>query len=216
MSVIVISTGLNAPTKEKCKASVARQTLHSVEDFTHVYVESDPNICALDNFHNVAHECQPDDILVSLDGDDWLSHPGVLDRVNKAYADPSVWLTYGSFVHADGRPGFASEYKTDDFRSQPWRATHLKTFRAGLFQKLTDEDLKRDGRYRDLCWDMTIMFPMLEMAGLEHSRFITDVLYVYNYANAWERSASREEREREQRMVKELRGMPRKGRLTCL
>ena len=212
--ITVVSTGLLAPTKQRCIDSVASQT----HEHRHVYVEAgiqEPRLCALENFTNVVRTLDPKDIVVSLDGDDWFPDEKVLTKIAEVYADPNVWITYGSFVFADGRPGFAAPYETDDIRKAPWQATHLKTFRAALFHKLGDAELKRDGQYRDLAWDMATMFPMLEMAGV-HARFLPDVLYVYNFGHSWEHNASREEREREARMNAEIRGLPRKERLTSL
>jgi hypothetical protein len=180
----------------------------------------EPQLCALENFTRIARgDAGPEDIVVSLDGDDWFAHNDVLENVATAYEDPNVWMTYGSFVHADGRPGFAEEYTAEewkDVRRGPWKATHLKTMRATLFHKLTDADLKREGVYRDLAWDMVTMFPMLEMCGPEHARFLSDVSYVYNYGHAWEHNAGGDERKREQAMVREIRRLPRRQRLVSL
>lgn len=209
----VISTALNSPTRQKCLDSVRFQNYDL--GFDHSYIESDPSVCALENFHRVAHNCGPGSILVSLDGDDWFSRADALSIVANAYEDPDVWMTYGSFQFADGRPGFAAPVVSDP-RVERWTMTHLKTFRAGLFHKLGDAELKRDGKFRDLCWDLAVMLPMYEMAGPEHARLIADVTYVYNYANSFEHNATAEERVREREMVKEIRALPRRERLVSL
>jgi glycosyltransferase involved in cell wall biosynthesis len=211
----VISTGLNAPTKDRCIASVASQTFPHF----HRYIEAAnfPHICALENFTIAARDLYPDSIIVSLDGDDWFPHDRVLEHVNRIYADPNIWMTYGSFVHADGRPGFASLVpEGENVRTGPWRMTHLKTFRAALFQKLTDADLQRDGKFLDLAWDHAVMLPLAEVAGHEHRRFVSDVMYTYSYATSWERAASSSERLRELETARHIRGRASKGRLVAL
>ena len=35
---------------------------------------------------------------VCCDGDDYLSFNGVLERLEKEYKDPDVWMTYGRFI----------------------------------------------------------------------------------------------------------------------
>ena len=215
----VISTSFNPPSEahDRCVRSVTDQILS--DDVLHTYVNAGTQTIvrsALENFWNAAVGADPDDILVWLDGDDWLLTRSALSIVLEAYEDPNCWMTYGSFKYADGRPGFASAYTDDNFRGSLWRATHLKTFRAKLFHRLTPEDLKRDGKFRDVCIDMAVMVPLLEMSGLEHSRFIPDILYVYNYANSFEMNASPSERAREKAMAAEIRALPRKERLLSL
>jgi hypothetical protein len=84
---------------------------------------------------------------------------------------------------SDGKRGIAAPYSHDEnVRTSPWRATHLKTARAGLLQRL-DEPTELPGPHP---WDMFIMMPCIEMAGHDRSIFIPDVLYVYNESNSWE------------------------------
>ena len=39
-----------------------------------------------------------EEIVLVLDGDDCLAHENVLKALNKAYADPDVWMTYGNYL----------------------------------------------------------------------------------------------------------------------
>jgi glycosyltransferase involved in cell wall biosynthesis len=141
----------------------------------------------------------PDDVVLAVDGDDWLAHDRVLEVLAGVYADPEVWLTYGShrrfkdkWTHRVGlrkKRGIAHAFPAEvaearTFRSQPWAATHLRTFRKFLFDGIRDADLRGpDGSYWRTTWDMALMFPMLEMAGARHIRYVHDMLYVYNNAN---------------------------------
>jgi len=215
----VISTGLRAPTKEKCLASVRAQRF-PVERFRHVYVEAgdqEPPRRALENFLAAASDVPPDDVILMLDGDDWLAHDHVLEVVARAYDDPTVWLTHGSFRFADGRPGFTEAYPSANYRKEPWLATHLKTYRAGLLRSLTSRDLcTSDGKYRDVAWDMSLMFPLLELSGPEHIRHIPDVLYVYNFASSFEHNADAAGRARELAMNAAVRALPPRERLDTL
>jgi hypothetical protein len=228
----IISTALHAPTRERCIRSVQMQVTNY--EWRHIYIEAgeqDPRKCALENFTETARECDPGDILVSLDGDDWLPdgngcplNTGVLETIGKLYDDPNLWITWGSFVFADGREGFAAPYipaEWANLRKAEWKATHMKAYRAALFHHLGDAELKRPGPdgefvFRDLCWDLCTMTPMLEMAGPEHSRFVPDILYCYNYATSTEMNASPEERRRETAMGLEIRALPPLARLASL
>lgn len=118
------------------------------------------------------------DIIVWLDGDDALATPRALETVALTH-EAGALVTYGQFIWDDGSMGFAAPVGGDP-RSEPWRATHLKTFRAGLVKQIKDEDLRdAEGKYFAYCTDQCIMLPLLEMAP-ERSVFIPKVLHMYN------------------------------------
>lgn len=160
------------------------------------------------NRYYAIHELSPETIVIEVDGDDWLATAGAVSRVVREYERPSsegpeVWLTFGQYrFFPQGQHGFASPYPPDvvaagAFRRDAWRASHLKTYRAGLFQQIAMQDLRRPlvgrcskgggletsgGDWVDRTYDQLIMLPLLEMAGERHA-FIPDVLYEYNTAH---------------------------------
>ena len=126
-----------------------------------------------------------DEVCVEIDGDDWLPNPKVLEKINDVYQDPSVWMTSGSFKYHDGRPGFANPpQKFTEIRKQTFTLSHMRTWKAWLWKKILLEDLKDEkGEYWNVAGDLAFMFPMLEMSGQEHYRFLPDILYIYNESN---------------------------------
>jgi len=221
--MVVVSTGFNHPTKERCLESVRSQScelrggerLH-IHPPTHVYIEASaqvPRLGSVENFYNAVHELHKDDIVVALDGDDWLFHDRVLAKV-QAMHDAGAWLTYGSFVYDiappfGGRRGFCREYQDENYRVGPWGASHLKTFRAGLFHRIARCDLMVGDGSSDWLFvrDLAIMFPMLEMAGRARSRYCDEILCVYETKSA--RTRTSEEVAWEARDDKLIRGRPR-------
>lgn len=140
---------------------------------------------ALANLYYAIKSCKDYEIVVTVDGDDWAATPQMLARVNTAYADPNVWLTYGQFqFYPQGTPGYCSEIPRDgaSARRNSGAASHLRTFYAGLFKKIAKNDLKYNDAFYAVTWDKAMMAPMLEMAnGKWH--FIRDILYMYNCSN---------------------------------
>jgi len=133
--------------------------------------------------------CRPHDIVVCVDGDDWLTTPDALSFVDNLYRDHDCWLTYGQFEFANGDYGFAQPFSTeDDFATlrDYFRASHLRTFRAGLFHTLAEFDPKlhclRDeaGNWLTSAVDAALMCPLMELAGHGRVRFADRVLYHYN------------------------------------
>jgi glycosyltransferase involved in cell wall biosynthesis len=144
---------------------------------------------ALQNLFNTIHSCDDDEIVILLDGDDWLAHNEVLKKIDEVYTNPDVWMTYGQYRSwPDDTNGYSREIPSDviesnNFRENEWCASHLRSFYAWLFKLIKKEDLISPcGTFYHMAWDQAIMFPMLEMAG-HRAKFISEVLYIYNAAN---------------------------------
>jgi glycosyltransferase involved in cell wall biosynthesis len=128
----------------------------------------------------------PGDVVAIVDGDDYLL-PSALSRVDREYTRRGAWMTYGNFETTSGRRNWMAPYpqtsvKTSAFRSFNWRASHLKTFRKELFDKVRPESfLDTDGEPYRVAGDVALMLPLLEMAG-ERAMFIPDTIYMYDDA----------------------------------
>jgi glycosyltransferase involved in cell wall biosynthesis len=144
---------------------------------------------ALGNLYDVIHSCKDEEIIITLDGDDWFAHRDVLARINREYQEYDAWLTYGNYISFPWvRSGICSSIDSEvhgdrSYRQAPWVTSHTRTFYAWLFKKIKKEDLQEDGAFLAVTWDLAFMFPMLEMAGANHIRFIPDVTYIYNVAS---------------------------------
>jgi hypothetical protein len=186
LDVTVVSPGLRAGTKARCLESVARQ--RGVR-FEHVYIEAgdqSPPLTALQNQYDAIVRLPSTRIVVLLDGDDWLACDDALLRVAREH-ERGAWLTYGSFVDADGQPGFAAPVQGAP-RQVPWTSTHLKSLRAGLVQAVRQQDLmgpegsllRGEGGWLRAAADQALMLPALEMATAARARFVPDILCVYD------------------------------------
>lgn len=158
-----------------------------------VIVKNETRKTALENIHDaIMNHCEPDDIVALIDGDDWLPNKNVLSYINDFYLKNNCWIMYGQANWTDGRRGFASAYSTTEFenlRKSPFRVSHLRTFRAGLYQKIKDQDAEFscmkdvDNNFYKMTYDVAIMFPIMEMAGFDKTKFNDTILYIYNRSN---------------------------------
>lgn len=158
-----------------------------------IIIRNDIRKTALENIHNaVMSHCERDDIVVLLDGDDWFPNKNVLKYIDEQYKNNDCWIMYGQANWTDGRRGFASAYPPQEFeniRKAPFRVSHLRTFRAGLYQsmKIQDPDFSglkdSNGDFYRSSYDTAIMFPIMEMAGCEKTKFNDTILYIYNREN---------------------------------
>lgn len=145
---------------------------------------------------------KPNSIIITLDGDDWFPHENVLKRINLEYKKYDCWMTYGTYeeypyrdvsLHYHEYPLEIRENKK--FRQYKWLASHLRTFRRELFLNINPDDMKdpQTGDFVSMAPDLSFQFPMLEMCGTTKSRYIPDILYVYNTENPMNESKQNQE-----------------------
>jgi glycosyltransferase involved in cell wall biosynthesis len=147
---------------------------------------------ALHNIYDAILFSQPhdEDVIVIIDGDDWLADQNVFEKLNDAYTKGDILLTYGNYIEypSGNRPWNVVPYSkevinTNSYRDDVWRASHLRTFKYTLWKKVKQEDLKdSNGNFYRMAWDLAIMFPMLEMSGGKFKSF-KDIMYCYNVNN---------------------------------
>ncbi len=184
--VIFIDDASKDDTFEKVKALVDRS---SKKDKV-TLIRNSENQGSLKNLYTAIHSCSDQEIVVRVDGDDLLAQPFVLKRLNKVYADSNVWMTYGNYLDYPTykqKPQLCQKFpksvlRTHRFRQYKWVTSHLHTFYAGLFKKISTEHLSKDGVFLPVAGDVAIILPMLEMAA-GHFQFIEEILYLYNRTN---------------------------------
>jgi glycosyltransferase involved in cell wall biosynthesis len=134
---------------------------------------------------NYDSEINDDDIVIELDGDDWLPNSNVLKRIKNVYDDQKVWITNGSFMYSSGQKGFSSEQiDFQNLRINRFTASHLRTWKVFLWRAINEVDHKDlNGNYWKVNADLAYMLPMLEMAGNEHYKFLSDINLIYNEIN---------------------------------
>ena len=151
-------------------------------------IKNTTRIGALANLYNMIHSCDDDEIILTLDGDDWFPDNRVLAKLDQIYSSGDIWLTYGQYKnHPDGAVGISQPYPrhiidSASYRQFVWCASHLRTFYAWLFKKIKKEDLMYNGDFLQMTWDFAMMFPMLEMSA-HHAQFVSEILYIYNLEN---------------------------------
>lgn len=133
-----------------------------------------------------------DDIIINLDGDDWLSSVFTLDYINQFYQANNCWMTYGSYqIYPSGDIGGHSSYsfppqviKENSYKRFPFITSHLRTYKSWLFKKINRNDLidPTTNKVYSQASDLALMFPMLEMSG-EKAMKIDAILYNLNREN---------------------------------
>ena len=144
---------------------------------------------AIDYLEN-NNKIQDEDIIVEVDGDDWLSSTFVLQYLDEVYQDENIWMTYGQYqMWPSGEMGghfhmtIKDEVdKTNTYNLHPFPYSHLKTYKYWLFNKINRNDLidSKTNELYSAAWDHVLCIPMVEMAGKKHIYRCEDVLYILN------------------------------------
>jgi len=151
-------------------------------------VENTKKLYQPGNYDNILRnfsEIDDNEIVIEVDGDDWLPDNKVFERVDNVYKNKKVWIANGSFMYPNGMLGFSQRQQNfNNLRDSRFTATHLRTWKTFLWREIDQDDLKDDdGEYWKVTGDLSFMFPMLEMSGEKHYCFMPEVNYVYNDTN---------------------------------
>jgi len=137
--------------------------------------------------------CRDDEIMIFLDGDDWLKNDSVFQVLNQAYHSGNIWVTYGSFERYENkmqnrigssRPIPSNIVKNNSYRKYAFCTSHLRTCYAWLYKLIPIEYLTDPGLiFLSFATDVAEMRCLIEMSGNRHM-FISKILYVYNMVNS--------------------------------
>jgi hypothetical protein len=148
--------------------------------------------------NTICTEAGDDDIIMLLDGDDWLvNDPNLFHMYNNLYNEGAEF-TYGScWSLADNIPLVAQEYPPEIKMKKAYRDykfnwnmpyTHLRTFPASNMRKYLKENGNRGFRDNEGNWlkaggDTAVFYSMIEMADAENVICIPEIVYNYNDLN---------------------------------
>ena len=150
-------------------------------------IQNKERIGSLANIWQAIQLCNPTEIIINLDGDDWFTHNHILNYLNSIYHDSTIWLTYGQFQNWPTKTnGWCKKIPqkiiaTNQFRDYGFWFAQPRTYYAWLAQKVKTEDLidPQTNHIFTCAGDVALMFPLVEMAGT-HIHFVDDILCYRN------------------------------------
>lgn len=160
------------------------------------FIKNQQRNLKLANLYQIIHTLNDEDIVIELDGDDYLAHPNVLKIINQYYDRHKALIIYANY---ENQPkdleqklrlqhfSYNTPYivkKLNLFRKYPWIYSGLRTYHAGLFKKINKEDLlckipPFEGKFFPVSHDLAMMYPMLEKAHTQIA-YIPDKLLIRN------------------------------------
>ncbi len=159
-----------------------------------IYIKNEQRMLPMYNHqYAVFNHCGPEDIVVHLDGDDYLVDQYVLEYINNFYNTTKCLMMYGQAIYINGRIGNARPYNSlqeFEFKRQlPFYVSHIRTFLGKAFHAIKDQDpnlscFKDDaGEWYKMSADVAMMYPLMEICGYDKVKYNNKILYVYNNLN---------------------------------
>ncbi len=136
----------------------------------------------------------PSDIIMIVDGDDWLMADNqIFHRINNLY-DQGAEFTYGScWSLIDDIPLVAQPYPPYIKKAKKYRDylfnwnmpyTHLRTFKASMIQSASDKTFcDSHGNWYRAGGDTSVFYTAIEAADPDKVICVPEILYVYNDLN---------------------------------
>lgn len=128
--VIVIDDGSIDQTHEKAKEFVLKNN----QDEKVILIRNKQRLGPVACLYRAIDSCLDREIVIPLEAKNWLSSSFALKRLNLAYQNPDVWLTFGKTIHYPS-------YNIED--------SNKASFYAGLFKEIRLKDLFQKGHFAD-------------------------------------------------------------------
>lgn len=135
------------------------------------------------NTVDICEKLDERDIVVRLDAGDWLTDMGCLEVLNMVYSqhDPAVMWTNQRWSWTNHSICGPIDPNISVYE-QPWRSSHLKTFRAKSIKGINRENfLDNTGNWIMIACDQAVFLPMMERARRQGLPLIYLPMVMYHY-----------------------------------
>lgn len=135
------------------------------------------------NTVDVVSQLDPEDIVVRVDASDFITDLGCFHFLNEIYSkyDPAVLWTAHRWAFTEQNISGPIDPAISIYK-QPWRSSHLKTFRVKDFAGLNELNFKDDsGNWIMIGCDQAIFLPMMERARRNGRNLIFFPRVMYHY-----------------------------------
>jgi glycosyltransferase involved in cell wall biosynthesis len=133
----------------------------------------------------VFNHIDDDEVVVRLDGGDWLTENDTLHYLNEIYNhhNPSVCWTGQRWAYSSY--GISKEMNlkpNQTVYNHPWVSSHLKTFRAAALKKVNKQNFfDDDGNWIMIACDQAVFLPMMHLAHKNNKPLVFFPLICYHY-----------------------------------
>ena len=157
-------------------------------------IQNEKNLGAVQNQVTLFRTLDDNDIVIILDGDDWLvNDPDIFHYYNNLYHD-NTEFSYGScWSLIDNIPLISQPYPPNVKANKSYRSyqfnwvmpyTHLRTFRKKLINAVPDTMFKdENGSWFKAGGDGSVFYSLIEQADPNKVKVVSRIVYNYNDTN---------------------------------
>ena len=166
------------------------------EKNTVVITNTERKGCIRNQIEAIEQYTKEDDIVILLDGDDWLVNNNTIFHLYNDIYSRGYEFTYGScWSQADNIPHIAQDYSTETKLNKSYRKelfnwnipySHLRTFLGSVFHndKINYDALKdKDGNWMMSGGDTPFFYELIEKIDPSKIYVVKDIIYNYNDEN---------------------------------
>ena len=153
---------------------------HALAGVDHIVVRGSKRRWAMQNIEWAIEDfcSDPTQVIFLVDGDDRLLVPTAISQMMKKHEKFDV--VWSNYEQSDGGWPCSGPLERGPIRGNPWRMSHLRSFKRFLFQSVPRNEFKEDdGTYFKVTWDQAIMIPIGEMVPRDRVLFYPEKLYYY-------------------------------------
>jgi glycosyltransferase involved in cell wall biosynthesis len=173
---------------------IAEQTIKDVNTSSIVLINKEQNNgCIRNQLFAINEFVKTDDIVILLDGDDWLINNNTIFHYYNDLYNQGYEFTYGSMWSVvDNIPLIAQEYPDEVKKSKTYRShhfnwkipyTHLRTCIGKHFQDLNETKFKVNDEWMKSGADNPLFYELIERVDLEKIYCNREIVCNYNDAN---------------------------------
>ena len=133
----------------------------------------------LEYIQNNVTKYSVNDIVMIIDGDDYLVDDKVFTTINDTYHQSKCWMTYGTAIGKWCGNGIPIPTEWKNIRSERWIYDHPRTFKLAFALTFQENDFRMNGKWLTKGTDRPIVYNCVEMSGKERCVFIPRKLYYY-------------------------------------
>lgn len=135
------------------------------------------------NTHDIVRNLNTDNVVVRVDAGDYITDLGCLEQLHEIYKAHSPAVLWTKHRWSFTSKNISGPVSTNiSVYNQPWRSSHMKTFRVRDFLGLNEKNFKdEDGNWIMIACDQAIFLPMMERARINHRPMIFWDKEIYHY-----------------------------------
>ena len=160
-----------------------------------IYINNFVRKGALENLvYTFENFCNDEDIICSLDGDDFLMGKKVLQYINAIFNEKNIDFMYGGCSWSDGNACCSRPYNQETFKNIRkhrgyYLISQMRNFSGWVFSELKKQDpnlnsLKdKNGNFYQMTYDVALYIPISEIVGFDKIYHNKKPIYYYNREN---------------------------------